>query len=170
MLGAWAWGNLNKLVFFWFYRQNSHMNRREANKTLALAAIGSSLALETALAQTAVKAQKLIDLEKIDAKWKSLEFTFENTACILQRVAVPKEKTPRALLVEKEAFAAVSRRCTHAGCQTELPKTDGSHYCDCHGSQFDELGLVTAGPARTPLAAIKLEVREKAIWAVGFLS
>ena len=146
------------------------MNRREANKTLALAALGSSFALETALAQTApVKSIKLVDLNKIDAKWKPLEFTFENRACLLQRVTVPKEKTDRALVVEKEAFSAVSRRCTHAGCQTELPKTDGVHYCDCHGSEFDGLGLVKAGPARTPLTAVKLEVREKAIWAVAFI-
>ena len=146
------------------------MNRREANKTLALAAFGSSFALETALAQTTpVKAVKLVDLDKIDAKWKPLEFTFENRACLLQRVAVPKEKTARALVIDKEAFAAVSRICTHAGCQTELPKANGNHFCDCHGSEFDELGLVKTGPARSPLTAVKLEVREKAIWAVAFL-
>jgi Rieske Fe-S protein len=146
------------------------MNRREANKTLALAAFGSSFALETALAQTTPpKAMKLVDLAKIDAKWKPLEFTFEGTACLLQRIAVPKEVTPRALVIEKEAFTAVSRVCTHAGCQTELPPTDGSHYCDCHGSKFDALGLVTAGPARKPLPGVKLELREKAIWAVGLI-
>ena len=146
------------------------MNRREANKTLALAALGSSFALDTALAQTTpIKAMKLVDLDKIDAKWKPLEFTFEGIACLLQRVTVPKEATPRALVVEKEAFSAVSRICTHAGCQTELPKTDGVHYCDCHGSEFNELGLVKAGPARVALRGVKLEVKEKAIWAVAFL-
>jgi Rieske Fe-S protein len=146
------------------------MNRREANKTLALAAFGSSFALETALAQTnPPKAIKLVDLEKIDAKWKPLEFTFEGAACLLQRITVPKEETPRALVVAKEAFSAVSRRCTHAGCQTELPQADGVHHCDCHGSKFDALGNVTGGPARVALRGVKLEVREKAIWAVAFL-
>ena len=144
------------------------MNRREVNKTLALATFGSSFALNSALAQTAPsKAVRLIDLEKIDAKWKYLEFTFEGIACLLQRVEVPKEATPRALVVEKEAFSAVSRVCPHAGCQTELPKADGLHICDCHGSEFSPLGLVTRSPARTALPSIKLELREKAIWAVA---
>lgn len=143
------------------------MNRREM---LALTAVGT-LALETVLAQKAPpKAIKLIDLDKIEAKFKPLEFTFEGTACLLQRVPVPKTATLRALVVEKEAFSAVSRRCTHVGCQTELPKTDGVHVCDCHGSEFDALGLVLAGPASTPLAAVKLEVREKALWAVSWLA
>ncbi len=146
------------------------MNRRDVNKTLALATFGSSFALDTALAQTATsKPVKLIDLEKIDAKWKYLEFSFEGIVCLLQRTDVPKEATPRALVIEKEAFAAVSRVCTHAGCQTELPKTDGLHVCDCHGSEFNALGLVTRGPARTALPSIKLELREKAIWAVGVI-
>jgi cytochrome b6-f complex iron-sulfur subunit len=146
------------------------MNRRDVNKSLALAAFGSSFALETALAQTTPpKAMKLVDLEKIDAKWKPLEFTFEGKACLLQKVTVPKEETPRALVVGKEAFSAVTRTCPHAGCQTELPQTDGSHVCDCHGSKFDALGLVTVGPARKPLTGVKLEVREKAIWAVALI-
>ncbi len=143
------------------------INRREVNKTLALTLFGSEVALQTALAAP-TQAMKILELSQVDANFKHFNFTFENTSCVLQRVAVPKENSPRVLLVEQQAFVALSRRCTHAGCATATEE-DGTHFCDCHGSIFNAIGGVISGPARVPLLAVKLEVREKNIWAIDFL-
>ncbi|GAO75734.1 hypothetical protein [Meiothermus ruber] len=41
--------------------------------------------------------------------------------------------------------------------------------CGCQGSRFQADGLRVAGPAPTDLLAIRLELREGAVWAVGWL-
>ncbi|MGE0784597.1 MAG: ubiquinol-cytochrome c reductase iron-sulfur subunit [Sandaracinaceae bacterium] len=49
-----------------------------------------------------------------------------------------------------DGVAAISGRCTHAGCGVE-PTSDGFH-CGCHGSDFASDGTVTHGPADRDLA------------------
>jgi cytochrome b6-f complex iron-sulfur subunit len=49
----------------------------------------------------------------------------------------------------KQGFAAVSLVCTHLGCT--IRTSDAGFECPCHGSQFDNDGNVTGGPAPRPL-------------------
>jgi Rieske Fe-S protein len=46
---------------------------------------------------------------------------------------------------------AFSRKCTHAGCTVGAYKGDTAT-CPCHGSQYDQTGTPTHGPAGAPLA------------------
>jgi cytochrome b6-f complex iron-sulfur subunit len=46
---------------------------------------------------------------------------------------------------------ALSAICTHAGCSMDFDAARERLTCPCHGSEFDETGAVTKGPARVPL-------------------
>jgi Rieske Fe-S protein len=48
------------------------------------------------------------------------------------------------------SVVAVSRTCTHQGCQVSTP-SGGSLNCPCHGSRFTVSGSVVQGPATQPL-------------------
>jgi cytochrome b6-f complex iron-sulfur subunit len=47
-------------------------------------------------------------------------------------------------------YRAISRKCTHMGCQVEPPNGEVIS-CLCHGSQFHLDGTVLNGPAASPL-------------------
>ncbi len=61
----------------------------------------------------------------------------------------------RAVLIHDEGgFYALTASCTHLGCTlgTEASPLE----CPCHGSRFNEQGLVIHGPASHPLTALRL--------------
>lgn len=57
----------------------------------------------------------------------------------------------------KEGFHAISSVCTHLGC-IAVRTQDGRFDCPCHGSKFDEIGLVTGGPAPKGLVWLELNL------------
>ena len=54
-----------------------------------------------------------------------------------------------AVVRTKQGFATISLVCTHLGCTCRT--SDAGFECPCHGSQYDENGVVTGGPAPRPL-------------------
>ena len=50
---------------------------------------------------------------------------------------------------DKRGFSAISITCTHLGCTVRT--SDAGFECPCHGSQYDNDGFVTGGPAPRPL-------------------
>ncbi len=49
------------------------------------------------------------------------------------------------------AVIALSAICTHSGCSMNYDATQHVIDCPCHGSQFDQHGMVVQGPARASL-------------------
>ena len=58
---------------------------------------------------------------------------------------------------DKGGIRALSLVCTHLGCITHA-EADGAFICPCHGSRFDTEGLVTAGPAPSPLRYLEVSL------------
>jgi cytochrome b6-f complex iron-sulfur subunit len=63
---------------------------------------------------------------------------------------------PALLTHNPDGFSALSLICTHLGC-TVWQDTNGLT-CPCHGSRYDEKGNVLQGPAKKPLAALRVEL------------
>ena len=54
------------------------------------------------------------------------------------------------------SYTALSRICTHAGCDVNVAGNGFS--CPCHGSKFDSQGQATQGPAQTALQRFSVAV------------
>lgn len=63
-------------------------------------------------------------------------------------------------------YRAFSATCTHSGCIVSGVQ-EGQIACGCHGARFNvETGAVEAGPARTALGKITVEVRGSDLYAI----
>ena len=145
------------------------ISRRNAIGIIAVGSIGLGL---QASAQNAPV--QIGELTKLGKEWDSIGFEYANTKALLVRVAKPAAETKRVLEVKQGQtsvwLSAYTLVCTHEGCTPAMPNAERILECPCHGSAFKaQDGTVVAGPARDPLRAVKLEVREGAVFAVGFL-
>jgi Rieske Fe-S protein len=63
-------------------------------------------------------------------------------------------------------YRAFSATCTHAGCIVNGVE-DGAIACGCHGASFNaETGAAEAGPARSALGKITVELRGSDLYAL----
>ncbi len=144
------------------------MNRREAHKAL----LGSALALvgSRGLGQSVPLAVRIAEPSRLPEVWADMEFQFAGQPALLVRVPVPPQANPRVFRVSELIYlTAYSRVCTHLGCTVPLPDREQNIQCGCHGSRFRADGSLVGGPADRPLRAIRLELRDGAVWAVGWL-
>ncbi len=61
------------------------------------------------------------------------------------------DPAPDSTRVQKEEWLVVMGICTHLGCVPLRGGEAGGWRCPCHGSQFDNAGRLTRGPAATNL-------------------
>jgi len=76
------------------------------------------------------------------------------------------DSTLTVLVTQTKAgnYKAFSATCTHAGCIVSGVENN-EIACGCHGAKFDpESGMAIAGPARSALGKISLEIRGDEIW------
>ena len=65
---------------------------------------------------------------------------------------------PAVVIHERDGWLAMSLICTHLGCTVE--EKEGKYECPCHGSRYDEKGLVRRGPSNKPLNKLRVETNE----------
>jgi cytochrome b6-f complex iron-sulfur subunit len=141
-------------------------NRRQVVQALAISS--SSLAVLGACAPSVVrsgKREKIADLSSLKSDGASVQFKYDNVQAVLVRSA----KTLRTTEFSSVALVAFSMTCPHLGCVVNKPEASGQTVCACHGSRFAADGSVIDGPANKPLEAIKLEVVDGAVFAVGWI-
>jgi Rieske Fe-S protein len=100
--------------------------------------------------------QQIATIDQL-AVGESLAFNFpsDHDTCLLVRTG-------------EQTFVAFDQRCTHLSCAV-IPDPDKKQFhCPCHNGSFDlETGRPLAGPPRRPLARVKLEIINGAIYAAG---
>ena len=164
------------------------LDRRDALKTLAAGGTGLMLGIPLAMAQASPVAMaqaspvamaqaspvRVSELGKLSKDWDMVVFDFDRSKAVLVRI--PKQVQPdRRVLEVKQGdatlyLAAHQLVCTHEGCTPALPNAEHQMVCPCHESVYKaEDGTVVSGPAPSPLKGIKLEVKEGAVFAVGFV-
>ena len=145
------------------WEEDHYVSRREFFKFLTLAsgglAVGSgALAAWTSFSRRERKFEPvpIAGAENLDPG-ASMPFDFPR-------------KGDLCLLIRRPdgAYVAYSRRCTHLSCPVQYEPSHERLYCPCHNGAFAvEDGRVLQGPPPHPLPRIKLEVRERTVWATG---
>ena len=159
---------------------NEPTDRRSVIKGLALTGtavvVGSSLPspAQTSQAQT-MQAIEIGALSKLAKNYDSIQFELtDKTKAILVRVPAPKNaallKSGRVLKSGSVHLSAYTLVCTHNGCMPAAPNAEGVLACPCHGAKFNADGTVNKGPAKRPLAGIKLKVTAGKVMAVGMIA
>jgi Rieske Fe-S protein len=151
-------------------------DRRSVIKGLALAtagvAIGSSLPSQAqAMFDKSIEVGALATLAK---DYDSIPFVLaDSTKAILVRVPAPKDKAllkmGHVVKSGKVYLSAYTLVCTHNGCSPSVPNAEGLLICPCHGATFNADGSVAKGPARKPLAGVKLKLKAGKVMATGML-
>jgi Rieske Fe-S protein len=151
-------------------------DRRSVIKGLAFAtagvAIGSSLP-----GQAQAMFDKSIEIgavSKLAKDYDSIPFDLaDKTKAILVRVPAPKDmamlKMGHVIKSGKVYLSAYTLVCTHNGCAPSAPDATGMLICPCHGAKFNADGSVAKGPAKKPLAGIKIAVKAGKVMATGML-
>lgn len=73
---------------------------------------------------------------------------------------VIRPEIPAAIRQTREGPIAISLVCTHLGCTVEESKDGKGFTCPCHGSRYNEKGLVLQGPATKSLPHYRIEEQE----------
>ena len=108
----------------------------------------------------------------------TLRTKIEHNTIIISKIEAQQLSAPNGILliyaaglttpiilrsVEGHGVVALSLNCTHRGCEVR-PFPD-SFECPCHGSEFNTLGEVLAGPARKSLKKFKV-VENTSSWTI----
>jgi Rieske Fe-S protein len=78
--------------------------------------------------------------------------TFADLAVVGKLVAVDPQRVVKR--TGASTFAAFSRECQHEGCPVDVVNSGAILHCFCHGSQYDNNGRVTQGPAARNLVTL----------------
>ena len=70
---------------------------------------------------------------------------------------VARSNLGKVLVIRRgERLIALQATCTHLGCTVAWNSSTQQVECPCHGARYDLLGQVLRGPAREPLARLRV--------------
>ncbi|PWK17088.1 Rieske-like 2Fe-2S protein [Arcicella aurantiaca] len=143
------------------------MERRDFIRTNCLACLGWSTILTTLTGCISAYYAKQVDFKQNNLIVKKSEFVeIKKDKKIIRNVIVAKyEKLgfPIALFrLGEEQYSAVYLECTHQG--NEVQPHGDYLVCEGHGSEFDNKGKVTQGPAEKPLRTFMVKTDQENIY------
>ena len=149
----------------------SEVNRRDFIKTGAAGLAAATVAGVVVPSSQAARAADYpsVDIAPLDTLKPGAEVQFEypdpNAPSVLLRL---KEPVPDGIGPNKD-IVAYSILCTHKGCPVNFLAERQMLVCPCHWSSFDPAkgGRLVIGQASQSLPAIKLEVADGMVRAVG---
>lgn len=145
--------------------QDEYISRRELTKFLVLTSLAFVVGQFWIVAQNFWRRrqgqpliQQIARLDEIPVGGvRIFQYPDPNKPCVLVRLG-------------EADFVAYDQQCTHLTCPV-IPQPQANRlYCPCHEGIFDlATGHPLAGPPRRPLPRVRLEVRDGAIYATGFV-
>ena len=142
--------------------QDHFVARRDFVKFLVLTSLGFSvgqacICMDSVLSKNkGFSPQAITRLEEISIG-SSLPFNFPgpHDPCLLMRL-------------DETTLVAYSQKCTHLACALVPQPEKKRLYCPCHEGAFDiRDGRPIQGPPRRPLPAIRLEIKDGVVYAMG---
>jgi Rieske Fe-S protein len=136
-----------KLIFEMRYE----MEKKETSRRIFISgtlktAFAISLWNATKLSESLAQTTHDLTLDLSQAAYNTLKTP---GGAVYATVPIVKDKLI-VVRLSTTGVAAFSSKCTHEGCQVNLPSA-GVAVCPCHNSRFDTLGNVISGPAKTNL-------------------
>lgn len=132
------------------------MKRKEFIKTCGFACVG--VATFGVLLQSCVST-KHISANIIDGNLVIPETDFIKNEAYLEYVIVRNENLQFPIYVfrfSETEYSALYLQCSHQG--NELNAYGDKLVCSAHGSEFDNRGLATSGPATDPLRSFPIQI------------
>ncbi len=138
------------------------MKRREFVKKCSYACLGASMV--TPLLQACVSSKNIAaDIQGTDLVVPRSSFTKEGKE--LQYLVVSNSRLQFPIYLFKLStnnYSALYMQCTHQG--NELTAYGDKMVCSAHGSEFDNRGYVTSGPAIDSLRSFSTKLTNKNIF------
>jgi Rieske Fe-S protein len=151
-------------------------DRRRVLKGLAMtgAAVVAGSSVPGQAQAMFAKSIEIAPLAKLAKNYDSVPFALaDGTKAILVRVPAPKNaamiKSGHVIKSGNVYLSAYTLVCTHNGCEPAAPNAEGILACPCHGAKFNADGTVNKGPAKKPLAGIKIALKAGKVVASGML-
>lgn len=143
------------------------MERRDFIRTSCLACLGGSTILTTLTGCSSAYYAKQVDFKQNNLVIKKSEFVeIKKDKKTNRNVIVAKYERlgfPIALFrLGEDQYSAVYLECTHQG--NEVQPHGDYLVCEGHGSEFDNKGKVTQGPAEKPLRTFMVKTDQENIY------
>ncbi len=147
-------------------------SRRQVVQSLLVGGVGVAAGQTSSLARQTKPADVTVGgVEVFKKEFDSISFVYEGVNSLAVRIPAPREVNERMLELDKKIFlTAFTLTCMHQGCETNALNSDHVLVCPCHDSIYDADGTVIQGPTKKSLQALKLELRDGKLHAVGRVS
>ncbi len=143
------------------------MNRKEFLKSLAIICIGapSLMVLNQSCSQTKYYANAVFQEDKIIINKSEFSYILDNKTQTRNQIFINSNKLKFPICIIDKSngnYEALLMKCTHKGC--ELNPAGDFFVCPCHGSEFDNSGIVLSPPANKNLFKFKIENDEENLY------